>query len=268
MHCSAQLLLMFVCVTEFESIHSFNHFQRVPCTKHHSSYRVMQYQYTAHLKHPAVFRSDSHRSTSCRMCVQPVLGHVTKRRRARDLTIDELKIELERVNATFLQNSSRAQLVDILISANDPRRKRSSVREEDQGETFRQLAPKATIVSEDFTAYYSQQLQLCDSEMNQLLQCMATPLPISFRLNTRCSPFSADVFDARLRATLAQCGATSGSDCAASAEAPKVMTRDRLSTVHRPARLTDPDRHRLAPGRRRATESRPPVVTAGRLTCR
>ncbi len=210
-----------MCVTEFASIHSFNHFQRIPCTKHH----VTQYQYTVHLKNAAVFGRDSHMSTLCRMCVQPGQA-VTKRKRARDLTIDELKIELKTANATFLQNSSRAQLVDILISANDPRRKRSSVREEGQGEEFRQLASKAVIVSEDFAEYYRQQLQLCDSEMNQLLKCMATPLPISFRLNTRCSPFSADAFDARLRATLAQCGATSGSDGAASAEAPQVMTRN------------------------------------------
>ena len=121
-----------------------------------------------------------------------------KRKRARDLTLEELKLELNSLMEPFATNSSRLQLIDLLNTAKDPRRKRAVDINSDRP-TSDTLKPSKSAASDEFAEYYRQQLCLNETEMKLLLQYLATPLPISFRLNVRCSPLSADDFDAKIR---------------------------------------------------------------------
>jgi hypothetical protein len=131
------------------------------------------------------------------------------RKKARDLTLDELKLELNYLMEPYAPNSTRVQLIDLLNIAKDPRRKRATDLSRNTSKLTRSPTSGAGI-SDEFIEYYRDQLCLNEEEMDLLFQYLATPLPISFRLNLRCSPLSADEFDSRLRAILFSCSKTEG----------------------------------------------------------
>ena len=149
-----------------------------------------------------------------------------KRKRTRDLTLDELKNQLNNLKEPYLVNSTRAQLAALLNLAKDPRRKR--LNDADAAPNISIKHPPAVMIaaSAEFEGYYRQQLGLSDSEMKQLLEYMATPLPISFRINSRCSPLSADQFDSKLRAIISGCSTEpDGPSSAAAAAAGPQLSR-------------------------------------------
>lgn len=97
---------------------------------------------------------------------------------------------LRETGADAPDNASRQQLLEILHSARDPRKKSRRDRVGEEGENRdggqnrvgTERSTKGNIAWKNFETYYRTQLPLPPHELDLFLKCLRTPLPVTFRL--------------------------------------------------------------------------------------
>ena len=103
---------------------------------------------------------------------------------------DEQAAILRETGADAPDNASRQQLLQVLHSARDPRKKSRRDRVGEEGENRdggqnrvgTERSTKGNIAWKNFETYYRTQLPLPPHELDLFFKSLRTPLPVTFRL--------------------------------------------------------------------------------------